>query len=270
LPSNTDIEFVSNFQAIQIAIRNTYGYLRQGVESHPAHTPGNLNNKQQGFNMSQIGGPMGMMNAHGIGNHMGGMSRSPGQNASLLSSDLQQGRAAAAALALASLNSAGGNPSFGNQILNVDPQAGGLPQGGFGDGGYEKWSAAGADLGVVNPGDLLQQLQSGATDPIVDLTSKLISANIYPPKSQIKRQKMIYHCKFGEFGVMEGQFTEPSGVAVNAQNDIGGFLDQADDGWILDSDWDYAMPCGWPSNDRSVGRQGMAACGARSFTFSNY
>lgn len=31
---------------------------------------------------------------------------------------------------------------------------------------------------------------------------------------------MIYHCKFGEFGVMEGQFTEPSGVAVNAQNDI--------------------------------------------------
>jgi len=43
---------------------------------------------------------------------------------------------------------------------------------------------------------------------------------IFPPKSQIKRQKMIYHCKFGEFGVMEGQFTEPSGVAVNAQNDI--------------------------------------------------
>ena len=37
---------------------------------------------------------------------------------------------------------------------------------------------------------------------------------------QIKRQKMIYHCKFGEFGVLEGQYTEPSGVAVNAQNDI--------------------------------------------------
>ena len=43
---------------------------------------------------------------------------------------------------------------------------------------------------------------------------------LYPPKSQIKRQKMIYHCKFGEFGILEGQFTEPSGVAVNAQNDI--------------------------------------------------
>ena len=46
------------------------------------------------------------------------------------------------------------------------------------------------------------------------------SSALYPPKSQIKRQKMIYHCKFGEFGILEGQFTEPSGVAVNAQNDI--------------------------------------------------
>lgn len=57
-------------------------------------------------------------------------------------------------------------------------------------------------------------------DNIIDLSAKLMSATIFPPKSQIKRQKMIYHCKFGEFGVMEGQFTEPSGVAVNAQNDI--------------------------------------------------
>lgn len=30
-------------------------------------------------------------------------------------------------------------------------------------------------------------------------------SNLYPPRAQIKRQKMIYHCKFGEFGVMEGQ-----------------------------------------------------------------
>lgn len=59
------------------------------------------------------------------------------------------------------------------------------------------------------------------TDPLMDLSAKLInSATLLPIKSQCKRQKMIYHCKFGEFGVMEGQFTEPSGVAVNAQNDI--------------------------------------------------
>ncbi len=38
--------------------------------------------------------------------------------------------------------------------------------------------------------------------------------------STLKRHKMIYHQKFGEFGVLEGQFTEPSGVAVNGQGDI--------------------------------------------------
>ena len=38
----------------------------------------------------------------------------------------------------------------------------------------------------VVSGDLLQQLQAaGTADPIIDLTSKLISANIYPPKSQV-------------------------------------------------------------------------------------
>ncbi|TRY73834.1 hypothetical protein TCAL_12803 [Tigriopus californicus] len=64
-----------------------------------------------------------------------------------------------------------------------------------------------------------------SNDHFMDLTSKIMGSphantSLFPPKSQIKRQKMIYHCKFGEFGVLEGQFTEPSGVAVNAQNDI--------------------------------------------------
>lgn len=118
---------------------------------------------------------------------------------------------------------------------------------------YEKWSIGGTgspDSPLFSNGTsaLLEQLNNGSTgmtvgggggggvvgspfsspDPLIDLTGKLIngsgtqSANapMLPIKSQIKRQKMIYHCKFGEFGVMEGQFTEPSGVAVNAQNDL--------------------------------------------------
>ncbi len=36
----------------------------------------------------------------------------------------------------------------------------------------------------------------------------------------IKRHKMIYHCKFGEFGTGEAQFTEPSGVSVSGNNEI--------------------------------------------------
>ena len=37
---------------------------------------------------------------------------------------------------------------------------------------------------------------------------------------QLIRSKMIYHCKFGEFGINDGQFTEPSGVTINTNNDI--------------------------------------------------
>merc|ERR1719508_550983 len=62
----------------------------------------------------------------------------------------------------------------------------------------------------------LSNLSSDFTSP-TDVTSIVYPA---PAKSHIKRQKMIYHCKFGEFGILEDQFTEPSGVAVNAQNDI--------------------------------------------------
>ena len=43
---------------------------------------------------------------------------------------------------------------------------------------------------------------------------------LLPARSQLKRSKMIYNCKFGEFGVTDGQFTEPSGVAINSNNEI--------------------------------------------------
>ncbi|VDO37739.1 unnamed protein product [Brugia timori] len=75
---------------------------------------------------------------------------------------------------------------------------------------YEKWSMG------LEPASGLQLAES----PDLELEKNMGISNLYPPRAQIKRQKMIYHCKFGEFGVMEGQFTEPSGVAVNAQNDI--------------------------------------------------
>jgi len=43
---------------------------------------------------------------------------------------------------------------------------------------------------------------------------------VIPPRSQVKRQKMVYFTKFGDFGAHDGQFTEPSGVAVNERMDI--------------------------------------------------
>ena len=75
-------------------------------------------------------------------------------------------------------------------------------------------------FGFSSSSSVTGQLGNSTSESIMDLSNKLMTQPIFPPKSQIKRQKMIYHCKFGEFGVLEGQFTEPSGVAVNAQNDI--------------------------------------------------
>ena len=116
---------------------------------------------------------------------------------------------------------------------------------------YEKWSNGSDSLFGNLPGprasspqgfkDRLGLSQQNSNDSLLELSSKFMSqtclqsppmppgtpiangsvnSSLYPLKSQIKRQKMIYHCKFGEFGILEGQFTEPSGVAVNAQNDI--------------------------------------------------
>ena len=88
---------------------------------------------------------------------------------------------------------------------------------------YEKWSIGGNGGGggssgspdsalFTNGNATLTEQFNALSDPVIDLSTKLISASsLLPIKSQIKRQKMIYHCKFGEFGVMEGQFTEPSG-----------------------------------------------------------
>jgi hypothetical protein len=104
---------------------------------------------------------------------------------------------------------------------------------------YELWSNA----AQLPPTSQQQQLSSSLAssngngnlngqDSIVDLVDGLSSLDCYSSlpnhlllpsrsnNSSLKRQKMIYHQKFGEFGVLEGQFTEPSGVAVNSQGDI--------------------------------------------------
>jgi len=52
------------------------------------------------------------------------------------------------------------------------------------------------------------------------LSSSASSSSSSSSRSQLRRSKMIYHCKFGEFGITDGQFTEPSGVTINTNNDI--------------------------------------------------
>jgi len=50
---------------------------------------------------------------------------------------------------------------------------------------------------------------------IADIEGRSTSGKATPPVSMVHRQKISYHCQFGDSGEGDGQFTEPSGVAVN-------------------------------------------------------
>lgn len=204
--SASELEFVSNYQAIQVGVRNTFGYVRSNSEAivGPSKQPPiarPTNNGGSSSSGSSVNGSSGSLNG-GVHCPFGTMSSSS-QSTSPFESNIISKR-------FSSANSLGPfSTTIGDLNLNgINP--------------YEKWSNGGTADTIFQNGTADPYALTNTThnDPMLDLTSKLMSTAIFPPKSQIKRQKMIYHCKFGEFGVMEGQFTEPSGVAVNAQNDI--------------------------------------------------
>lgn len=217
-----DIEFVSNYQAIQVGVRNTFGYIRSNTEvqankPQPIARPnGGTNGGGGGCGGNGSGGNNGNgSNGNGCGGN--GVPPPPTPNG-IIDRPYQNGHLSSFESNILSkrFSSANNLGPFSTTLTDLNS--------------YEKWSSGGGDNGSLfqNGGDHYHHL---ASDAIIDLSNKLIttlggappgSGNTvaFPPKSQIKRQKMIYHCKFGEFGVMEGQFTEPSGVAVNAQNDI--------------------------------------------------
>lgn len=196
-----ELEFVSNYQAIQVGVRNTFGYVRSNSETSvgPSKQPP-IARPTGGSSSSgsSVNGSSGSLNGVISGSFP---ITACSQSTSPFESNIISKR-------FSSANSLGPfSTTIGELNLNgINP--------------YEKWSNGGTDSIFQNGSSDPYSLASGANDTMLDITSKLMSNTIFPPKSQIKRQKMIYHCKFGEFGVMEGQFTEPSGVAVNAQNDI--------------------------------------------------
>nr|NVI70105.1 brain tumor [Cucujiformia] len=201
--SACELEFVSNYQAIQVGVRNTFGYVRSnsepvvGPSKQPPIARPTGGSSSSG---SSVNGSSGSLNG---GIHCNFTMSGSSQSTSPFESNIISKR-------FSSANSLGPfSTTIGDLNLNViNP--------------YEKWSNGGTTDSIFQNGtsDPYSLTNPNHADPMIDLTSKLMSTAIFPPKSQIKRQKMIYHCKFGEFGVMEGQFTEPSGVAVNAQNDI--------------------------------------------------
>lgn len=286
LQTSFDLDFVSNFQSIQVGVRNTFGYIRaelpnkQPPIARPTATNSSTNlnsNSSTSSSTSSSSSPLTngsspsscsnstgsnslnnliINNCGGLNNGLGGNHYSNGSGLNGLSNGIINGCGNGLSNGSKSTSPPGSN--------NYDSQSNNIISKRFNNmnslgpfindinlhtnNPYEKWSNGGNDNNIFN--NLLtepyqnqtsqsqsqqQQLNNhniiNSEQQMIDLSSKLSSINggnclqsstttIFPPKSQIKRQKMIYHCKFGEFGVMEGQFTEPSGVAVNAQNDI--------------------------------------------------
>ncbi|XP_037033925.1 brain tumor protein [Bradysia coprophila] len=230
LQSSYELDFVSNYQAIQVGVRNTFGYIRSSPEiptkqppiarptinnlltngSSPSSSTGSLNAQQSqlinGCHQSQ--NSQSSNNVTTIATSL--IERPYSNGSSSICTQSSQPSLSTFDSNIISKRFNGAN-SLGPFVAEVNLQV----------NPYEKWSNGGSDNIFNNISDQYTiPSTNGQTDSMIDYTSKLMQTSIFPPKSQIKRQKMIYHCKFGEFGVMEGQFTEPSGVAVNAQNDI--------------------------------------------------
>ncbi|XP_053984599.1 brain tumor protein-like [Hylaeus volcanicus] len=224
-----DLEFVSNYQAIQVGVRNTFGYVRSNNENNagpigkqpPIARPTALSsNGNNGSNAANGPGSAGSLGGLLLDRpYSNGLISSSSNCTSSTSPSSFDTNNSVITKRFSSANSLG---PFSTTISDLNLN-------GINANPYEKWSNGGNDAYPVvttndhfsMPASVVVAANAASGDSVLDLTSKLMSAAaIFPPKSQIKRQKMIYHCKFGEFGVMEGQFTEPSGVAVNAQNDI--------------------------------------------------
>lgn len=245
LQSSYELDFVSNYQAIQVGVRNTFGYIRSTSDMHsttkqpPIARPTSSNNT--GASSAAVNGlnNLIMTNGNSPSSSTGSLNliqQNPmmvnGANASLglverpfSNSNSNSGNTMSMSTSPSQTN--GGLSSFDSNIISkrfnsanslgpfvgeVQPLQPINP--------YEKWSNGGNDIFNNISDQYTIPINHIPQESMIDLSSKLMNTTIFPPKSQIKRQKMIYHCKFGEFGVMEGQFTEPSGVAVNAQNDI--------------------------------------------------
>jgi len=173
LANASQLEFISNYQAIQVGVKNQFGYVKSGadvdVKQPPIkrpivpHTPINA--------VTTFGCPQ---QFKAINSVMSGLNKTS-------ESDLQNNFLKAS--------------SFYGMPSTYVPTLPSVP--------------APASLSPPSQSVFVPLTPSSSSSPIA-----------YPPKAQIKRQKMIYHCKFGEFGILEGQFTEPSGVAVTEKNEI--------------------------------------------------
>lgn len=176
---------MSNVRGMETALRNTLGYIRSSGNGPESKLSTSLNTRSSSLDQSG-----------------GGCTRNQ------LSSSM-----------LAKLNSNNSTPTPFNQLEIT------------GMSNYETWSNASDGSYPYGVKDFCGNNGMNEFSSLGEAGLETNEAPIHIPRHAntplplnknpvIKRQKMIYHCKFGEFGTGESQFTEPSGVCVNGNNEI--------------------------------------------------
>ena len=214
LANTVQLEFISNFQAIQVGVRNQFGYIKSGSETGvslakqpPISRPGPPTTSAATSSFPQLTNSV-----------MSGLTASTTSMPSMVSGTSPVSRELVVANPLASLDFQNNYLAFSQHDQSYGHQSSPLEI-------LENLSllATGSTMGSSSS-EMMANLANSvsmSSCTTASLATPVPSAPIvYPPKAQIRRQKMIYHCKFGEFGILEGQFTEPSGVAVTEDNEI--------------------------------------------------
>lgn len=223
---SSSVAFVSNHQAIQTAVRNTFGYVR--------HNQKNVKSVTKIFAGSEASTPSSFKGGDAAPPAIVGSLQNSRKSAFETSSVFNQSFQGSSASDVAffqpktrpASSSVDGYGRFGavqsrihskthaNHSTNqnfVIPQK--LPgSASLGSRMMDYLTASGSSLRGWP-----MAVSLGSLD-VDDDMSKVIVSNISP--ALLTRTKMQYHCKFGEYGNESGQFTEPSGVAVNHLNEI--------------------------------------------------
>ena len=206
LANTVELEFISNFQAIQVGVRNQFGYIKSGSDKGVALA------KQP-----PISRPCTTLAVSQVTTSFQSNSVMSGLSASIPSSSLLPGTSSFNSFSNPGHDFQNNSLVYGHGNPYQSLQSSPLEI-------LENLSMLATSSSLTNsnsdvlPGGNSIPVSMG---PTASLATPVPSAPIvYPPKAQIRRQKMIYHCKFGEFGILEGQFTEPSGVAVTEDNEI--------------------------------------------------
>ncbi len=246
------IEFVSNYSAIQTSIRNTFGLIRISPNSQPSassnlimpHQNGNNNNNSN--NSGDFSNELSVIcdtkssNKHKVSANSSVSNSRTNLHENLFSPPLdlsmkkKQKTSDCFDTTYPYASESNGHEAIANSTLigssdlpahyNLQPEAKYSPTSSIHNhemrsaSNYDNYSKqlthSGSNVGLGSCGSSMY----GSTSNLMQNYSQ----NDYNMKSsvQLTRSKMIYHCKFGEFGVNNGQFTEPSGVTINTNNDI--------------------------------------------------